>query len=40
MKRCVESGLWVPNKDDPTTNAEDGFVTKEGDEEETYEEVQ
>jgi len=40
MKRCVESGLWVPNKDDPTTNAEDGFVTKEDDEEETYEEVQ
>ena len=29
MKRCVDSGLWVPNKDDPTTNAEDGFVTKE-----------
>merc|ERR1719291_117555 len=41
MKRCVDSGLWVPNKDDPTTNAEDGFVTKEdGDEEEeVYEEV-
>ena len=41
MKRCVDSGLWVPNKDDPTTNAEDGFVTKEDgdDEEEVYEEV-
>merc|ERR1719410_1086857 len=42
MKRCVDSGLWVPNKDDPTTNAEDGFVTREAeaeDEEEVYEEV-
>ena len=41
MKRCVDSGLWVPNKDDPSTNAEDGFVTREADEEEeeVYEEV-
>merc|ERR1719411_194026 len=41
MKRCVDSGLWVPNKDDPTTNAEHGFVTKEDgdDEEEVYEEL-
>jgi len=40
MKRCVDSGLWVPNKEDPGTNAEDGFVTKEDEEDETYEEVQ
>ena len=45
MKRCVDSGLWVPNKDDPGTNSEDGFVNKEStedndnDEEEVYEEV-
>merc|ERR1712088_724383 len=32
MKRCVESGLWVPNREDPGTNAEDGFTKpKEGD---------
>ena len=41
MKRCVDSGLWVPNREDPGTNAEDGFVTKAADdEEEVYEEVQ
>jgi len=46
MKRCVESGLWVPNREDPGTNAEDGFVKKEdgddddeADGEEVYEEV-
>ena len=46
MKRCVESGLWVPNREDPGTNAEDGFVRKEegdddgeADGEEVYEEV-
>ena len=46
MKRCVESGLWVPNREDPDTNAEDGFTKpKEGDDdgeadgEEVYEEV-
>ena len=46
MKRCVESGLWVPNQEDPGTNAEDGFVRREGGEdegeaegEEVYEEV-
>eukprot|EP00088_Acartia_fossae_P071219 TRINITY_DN9734_c0_g1_i1.p1 TRINITY_DN9734_c0_g1~~TRINITY_DN9734_c0_g1_i1.p1 ORF type:complete len:382 (+),score=166.82 TRINITY_DN9734_c0_g1_i1:91-1236(+) len=31
MKRCVDSGLWVPSKDDPGTNTEDGFVKKDGD---------
>merc|ERR1719282_1920179 len=44
MKRCVDSGLWVPNKDDPGTNSEDGFVNREEaaegeEEEEVYEEV-
>lgn len=43
MKRCVDSGLWVPSKEDPSTSAEDGFVKKEevgaGDEE-VYQEVQ
>merc|ERR1719384_2959456 len=46
MKRCVESGLWVPNREDPGTNAEDGFVKREdgddddeADGEEVYEEV-
>ena len=29
MKRCVDSGLWCPAKDDPDTNTEDGFVKKE-----------
>jgi len=44
MKRCVDSGLWVPSQEDPSTSAEDGFVKKveeddaeEG--EETYDEV-
>merc|ERR1719186_217588 len=23
MKRCVDSGLWVPSKEDPSTNTED-----------------
>merc|ERR1712241_688919 len=25
MKRCVDSGLWKPQADDPDTNPEDGF---------------
>ena len=25
MKRCVDSGLWKPQVDDPDTNPEDGF---------------
>jgi len=29
MKRCVDSGLWCPAKDDPDTNTEDGFVKKD-----------
>ena len=47
MKRCVDSGLWVPNREDPGTNAEDGFVRRgedeeegeEADGEEVYEEI-
>merc|ERR1712228_1129383 len=42
MKRCVDSGLWVPNREDPGTNAEDGFVkapVEEEAEEEVYDEV-
>merc|ERR1719361_2670270 len=45
MKRCVDSGLWVPNREDPGTNAEDGFVRRdeeeeeEGEGDEVYEEV-
>jgi len=41
MKRCVDSGLWVPSKEDPGTNAEDGFVRKDDEEEEeaVYSEV-
>ena len=43
MKRCVDSGLWVPNSEDPGTNAEDGFVRREEGEEaegeEVYEEI-
>lgn len=47
MKRCVDSGLWVPSKDDPSTSTEDGFVKKdeadddddEGGDEEEPEEV-
>jgi len=39
MKRCVESGLWVPSKDDPATSTEDGFVKKDNEEEEVYQEV-
>lgn len=34
MKRCVDSGLWVPSQDDPSTSTEDGFIKKEEDEEE------
>lgn len=26
MKRCVASGLWKPDADDPNTNPEDGFL--------------
>ncbi|XP_023332389.1 hsp90 co-chaperone Cdc37 [Eurytemora carolleeae] len=45
--RCVDSGLWVPSKEDPTTSTEDGFVKKdeeidgddEPEEEEVYSEV-
>jgi len=43
MKRCVDSGLWVPSKDDPATSTEDGFVRNAEDEEEgeeVYAEVQ
>lgn len=41
MKRCVDSGLWVPSKEDPGTSTEDGFVKKVEDEgEEVYAEVQ
>jgi len=40
MKRCVDSGLWVPSQDDPSTSTEDGFVKKEAEEEEeVYAEV-
>ena len=28
MKRCVDSGLWVPSKEDEKTSQEDGFVKK------------
>lgn len=39
MKRCVDSGLWCPAKDDPDTNTEDGFVKKDkGEGEESEEE--
>merc|ERR1719430_2595885 len=36
MKRCVDSGLWVPSQEDPSTSTEDGFVKApvEDDEEE------
>ena len=34
MKRCVDSGLWKPASDDPSTNPEDGFKRREvGDDE-------
>ena len=47
MKRCVDSGLWKPAEDDPSTNPEDGFKRadtvddddEEGQEEEVYSEV-
>ena len=45
MKRCVDSGLWCPNKEDPGTSAEDGFTVtsrpeeEAEEEEEVYEEV-
>lgn len=28
MRRCIASGLWVPSKDDPNTNPDDGFVRR------------
>ncbi len=34
MKRCVDSGLWVPSKEDSKTSQEDGFVKKDDNEEE------
>merc|ERR1711872_426667 len=37
MKRCVDSGLWVPSREDPGTNTEDGFVKKVEDTEDTGE---
>merc|ERR1719430_2135620 len=42
MKRCVDSGLWVPSSEDPSTSTEDGFVkapVEEDEEEEVYDEV-
>ena len=30
MKRCVASGLWVPDANDPSNNPEDGFKIKRG----------
>ena len=41
MKRCVDSGLWVPSSEDPGTSTEDGFVKApvEEEEEEVYDEV-
>jgi hypothetical protein len=33
MKRCVDSGLWVPSREDEQTNPEDGFVIKKEEEE-------
>jgi len=39
MKRCVDSGLWCPNKEDPGTSAEDGFTVTSRPEEEAEEEV-
>lgn len=29
MKRCIDSGLWVPAQDDPNTDPEDGFKRKQ-----------
>ena len=29
MKRCVDSGLWCPAKDDPATSTEDRFAKKD-----------
>jgi len=43
MKRCVDSGLWVPSQEDPATSTEDGFLKKdaEGEEgDEIYQEVE
>ena len=34
MKRCVDSGLWVPSKVDAKTCQEDGFVKKDDDDDE------
>ena len=39
MKRCVDSGLWCPNKEDPGTSAEDGFTVSSKQEDEAEEEV-
>lgn len=42
MKRCVDSGLWVPSSEDPGTSTEDGFVkapVEDDEEEEVYDEV-
>merc|ERR1712032_1200172 len=41
MKRCVDSGLWVPSSEDPRTSTGDGFVKApvEEEEEEVYDEV-
>ena len=42
MKRCVDSGLWVPSSEDPGTSTEDGFVkapVEDDVEEEVYDEV-
>ena len=42
MKRCVDSGLWVPSSEDPGTSTEDGFVkapVEDEEEEEVYDEV-
>merc|ERR1719384_349592 len=40
MKRCVDSGLWVPSSEDPGTSTEDGFVKAPvEEEEEVYDEV-
>ena len=29
MKRCVDSGLWCPAKDDPATSTLDRFAKKD-----------
>jgi len=37
MKRCVDSGLWKPQADDPDTNPEDGFKRSASQQEPTEE---